>query len=187
MGYGSRVFFGYLTHLILDELSSVNLSGAKSNVLFGSAFKLFSLRHLYTSFDFAGVTTYLCVSLPQPERLLHALLDAPSKERLIGTLEWMQAANHRFWRGLRSRWPTSRAQCLWDRASLGSFSNALPLQQSALHFPVPTYVYGYPFSDKAAVGLLSDLVGGHVSQLSIKLVKNLVVGLMYKFGCNVIE
>ncbi|MCB0385481.1 MAG: metal-dependent hydrolase, partial [Bdellovibrionales bacterium] len=43
---GVAVFFGYLTHLILDELSSVNLSGAEIKRSFGSAFKLFSLRHL---------------------------------------------------------------------------------------------------------------------------------------------
>ena len=39
---GSFVFIGYLTHLILDEIYSVDISGRRLKKSFGSAFKFFS-------------------------------------------------------------------------------------------------------------------------------------------------
>ncbi|NPA55993.1 MAG: metal-dependent hydrolase [Epsilonproteobacteria bacterium] len=39
---GMFVFIGYLTHLILDEIYSVDLAGARIKSSFGSAFKLFN-------------------------------------------------------------------------------------------------------------------------------------------------
>lgn len=40
--FGMFVFFGYLTHLVLDEIYSVDISGARIKKSFGTAFKFFN-------------------------------------------------------------------------------------------------------------------------------------------------
>ncbi|MCK5353801.1 MAG: metal-dependent hydrolase [Methyloprofundus sp.] len=47
---GLLIGFGFIVHLLLDELFSVDLSNAQLKRSFGSAFKLFSLRYLSASF-----------------------------------------------------------------------------------------------------------------------------------------
>ncbi len=98
---GLVVFAGYLTHLLLDELYAVNLSGAELKRSFGSALKLLSLKYVYTSIAFGVLSVYLLATLPKPERLHRAFLDAQTKERIIGTLEWLQAENHRIFNRMK--------------------------------------------------------------------------------------
>jgi len=46
---GLFIGFGFIVHLLLDEIYSVDLSNARLKKSFGTAFKLFSLRYIYAS------------------------------------------------------------------------------------------------------------------------------------------
>jgi hypothetical protein len=77
---GAFVTFGYLVHLLLDEVYSVNLFGARARRSLGSAFKLWSRRG-----PAATAATYLAAAsafllAPPPGPLLDAIGD-PAQRR----------------------------------------------------------------------------------------------------------
>ena len=71
---GSMILLGFLTHLMLDECSSVNLSGARVKRSFGSACKLFSVRVWWASLFLAGASIWMWLTLPSPHRVLPAVI-----------------------------------------------------------------------------------------------------------------
>jgi hypothetical protein len=79
---GAFVFFGYLTHLVLDELSSVDLWGVTCRRSFGSALKLFSLRNKKASAALY-LATFLAFYLTPPVNDLTDVLLDPSTYQQI--------------------------------------------------------------------------------------------------------
>jgi hypothetical protein len=67
---GLFVFAGYMTHLILDEIYSVDIAGVHIKQSFGSALKFFS-NSKTASAAFFAVMSVLCYILPQKEYLLN--------------------------------------------------------------------------------------------------------------------
>lgn len=64
---GSFVFFGFVIHLILDELYSVDFSNARIKRSFGSAFKLFEYKDLKVSLSMFVVVIGLFFLTPPME------------------------------------------------------------------------------------------------------------------------
>jgi len=61
---GLFISFGFIVHLLLDELYAVNLSGVQLKRSFGSAFKLFSWRYKAASFYMLSATIALFILSP---------------------------------------------------------------------------------------------------------------------------
>jgi hypothetical protein len=72
---GLMVGIGYLTHLVLDEISSVDLFNSSVKRSVGTALKPFSLNSPWSSLAMAGAVAALAWLAPPPDRLL-ATLDA---------------------------------------------------------------------------------------------------------------
>jgi hypothetical protein len=71
---GLFIFFGFLVHLLLDEIYSVDLSNKRLKKSFGTAFKLYSYNNLITSGIMAMLTVALAWITPQPQPLIKAWL-----------------------------------------------------------------------------------------------------------------
>lgn len=67
---GGLVALGYLTHLVLDEVSSVDLNNARVRRSFGSALKPWSLRDPAASLAMAAAVTLLAWLAPAPDDLI---------------------------------------------------------------------------------------------------------------------
>lgn len=94
---GAFISFGYLIHLILDELYSVNLAGIRLKRSFGTALKLFSWKHwgasilLYASTAFAF---YLAPGIqPFSEVMLNQQSYKQMQDNLIPTESWFRNLN----------------------------------------------------------------------------------------------
>jgi len=61
---GLFISFGFIVHLLLDELYGVNLAGVQLKSSFGSAFKLFSWRYKVASFYMLSATVALFMLSP---------------------------------------------------------------------------------------------------------------------------
>ena len=64
--YGSTLFIGFITHLIFDELYSVNLAGARLKKSFGSAFKFYCRKNIKGSLLLYIFMISLWYIMPQP-------------------------------------------------------------------------------------------------------------------------
>ncbi|MGE0627624.1 MAG: metal-dependent hydrolase [Hyphomicrobiaceae bacterium] len=82
---GGFVFLGYLTHLILDEIYSVDVFDRRLKASFGSALKLYDGRHLSDSAVVAALAVLAFVAAP------------PSKPFIEGI------TSYRLWAGLQHR------------------------------------------------------------------------------------
>lgn len=67
---GGVTLLGFFTHLILDELYSVNLSGVRIKKSFGTALKPFSLNAWWASLMLAAASLWLWDKLPHPGDLV---------------------------------------------------------------------------------------------------------------------
>lgn len=63
---GLAIFLGYITHLLLDELASIDLAGLSIKRSFGSAFKLFSIDNWAGSLVMCLVIGLLYFQTPKP-------------------------------------------------------------------------------------------------------------------------
>jgi len=76
---------GFLIHLALDELSSVDLLGARMKRSFGTAFKLGSRRQLLgTAVLYAGVLGLLTIA-PPADRFLRDLTSRRTRAAIAAT------------------------------------------------------------------------------------------------------
>jgi hypothetical protein len=82
---GGFVFIGYLTHLILDEIYSVDVYDTRIKASFGTALKLYDGKHLGDT----AVVTVLAVA---------AFLATPSAKPFVEGI-----TSHNLWAGLHSR------------------------------------------------------------------------------------
>jgi len=71
--FGMFIFLGYITHLILDEIYSVDLSGARIKKSFGTAFKFFN-KDYKTVFIFYTLVIILFSAMPYKEKFLNTLI-----------------------------------------------------------------------------------------------------------------
>lgn len=89
---GGFMFIGYLTHLLLDELYSVNLMGQRLKRSFGSAMKLFDSRKPGDSATIAALAVILFLlappSRPFVDGITSPLLWTGLHERLLPRDEW---------------------------------------------------------------------------------------------------
>jgi hypothetical protein len=79
------MFVGYLTHLTLDEIYSVDVMDTRLKASFGTALKLFDRRHFYASVGMAAAT-------------LAAIVMSPSTHSFVNGL-----ASQSLWSGLEQR------------------------------------------------------------------------------------
>lgn len=80
--YGAFVTLGYLLHLLLDELVSVNLMGRKIKRSFGTAMKLYDPKNWFVSLlVYIGLIMALLVS---PEH--HGIIELLQEKNLLGSL-----------------------------------------------------------------------------------------------------
>lgn len=83
---------GYLTHLTLDELFSVDLHGSRLKRSFGTALKPIDFKHLNSSFLMGLLTLALAITLPDPAPLVNLLseknLFTPLQARLWPKGRW---------------------------------------------------------------------------------------------------
>lgn len=89
---GGFMFIGYLTHLLLDELYSVNLMGQRLKRSFGSAMKLFDSRKPGDSATIAALAVILFLlappSRPFVDGITSPLLWTGLHQRLLPEDEW---------------------------------------------------------------------------------------------------
>jgi len=69
--FGMFIFIGYITHLTLDEVYSVDLSGARMKKSFGTALKLFN-KDYKTVALFYSLAILLFVLMPQKQQFFHS-------------------------------------------------------------------------------------------------------------------
>lgn len=73
---GGFLFIGYMTHLILDEIFSVDLMGRRLKASFGSALKLYDQKHAGESLTIAALTVIVFLLAP-PSQTFIAGLSSP--------------------------------------------------------------------------------------------------------------
>lgn len=69
---GLFIGFGFIVHLLLDEMYSVDLSNRRLKKSFGTALKLYSPRNLTASLLMGALTLALVWITPQPQPLIKA-------------------------------------------------------------------------------------------------------------------
>jgi hypothetical protein len=70
---GGFMFIGYLTHLVLDEIYSVDVFDTRLKASFGSAFKLIDGKHLGDTAVIAVLTVLLFLATPSSGQFVHGL------------------------------------------------------------------------------------------------------------------
>lgn len=79
------MFVGYITHLTLDEIYSVDVMDTRIKSSFGTALKLFDRRHVYASVAMVGATALAIMLSPQTTTFVQGL------------------SSHDMWSGLEQR------------------------------------------------------------------------------------
>jgi len=72
---GFFLFIGYITHLVLDEISSVDLTSAQIKRSLGSGLKLFSFQYPWTSLLICLLAVAVFWLAPSPRAFLRSLAD----------------------------------------------------------------------------------------------------------------
>ena len=89
---GAFMFVGYLTHLILDEIYSVDFMGNRLKKSFGSALKVIDTRYPRNTLAMAVVTVLVLYLAPSPKPLVDAMsspaLWSGLNERLLPDGKW---------------------------------------------------------------------------------------------------
>ena len=90
---GGFMFIGYLTHLILDEIYSVDFLGNRLKASFGSALKVIDTRYPGHTLAMAMVTVLVLYLAPSPKPLVDAVsspaLWSGLNERLLPNGKWI--------------------------------------------------------------------------------------------------
>jgi hypothetical protein len=79
---GCFVVFGYLIHLLLDELYSVDMMGVRLKKSFGTALKPISFTYLKASFALIAATCVLYFFVPEPASFIQEVGDVKLYETL---------------------------------------------------------------------------------------------------------
>lgn len=92
---GLFVFLGYIIHLTLDEIYSVDFTGARIKKSFGSALKLFERRSPGSSFLMAGALVAILLFAP-PSAEFRKIMEPSQvteffKERMFPQNGWFQS------------------------------------------------------------------------------------------------
>jgi hypothetical protein len=86
------MFAGYLTHLTLDEIYSVDVMDTRLKSSFGTALKFFDRRHFYASLGMAAATLAAIVVSPPTNTFVDGLtsrsLWSGLEQRLLPTNKW---------------------------------------------------------------------------------------------------
>lgn len=86
------MFVGYITHLTLDEIYSVDVMDTRIKSSFGTALKLFDRRHLAASAAMAGATALAIMLSPQTATFVNGLSShdmwSGLEQRLLPTDKW---------------------------------------------------------------------------------------------------
>lgn len=69
---GLFIGFGFIVHLVLDEVYSVDLSNKRMKKSFGTALKLYSYKNMTTSALMAVCTLLLALITPEPQPVINA-------------------------------------------------------------------------------------------------------------------
>jgi hypothetical protein len=89
---GVFMFVGYITHLTLDEIYSVDVMDTRIKSSFGTALKLFDRRHVYASVAMAGATAVAIFLAPPTTTFVEGVgshnLWTGLEQRLLPTGKW---------------------------------------------------------------------------------------------------
>ncbi len=77
---GFFIFYGFLIHLILDELYSVDFMNHRVKRSFGTALKIVDLRKLPNSCLIVGLSVFLWFLAPESEAFVEALLNPTNRD-----------------------------------------------------------------------------------------------------------
>ena len=96
---GGFLFIGFLTHLILDEMYSVDVLGNHIKKSFGTAFKPFDKRNLVGSGVMAAAAVALLFATPSIATFYDGITSRPMwaalNDRLLPKETWFKAMAHR--------------------------------------------------------------------------------------------
>lgn len=91
---GLFVFFGYVIHLMLDEIYSVDITGARLKRSFGTAFKLWEYRSIPASLAMFGALVCTLPFTPPPEDFVKIMQPAQVgqffRERMFPQGRWFE-------------------------------------------------------------------------------------------------
>jgi membrane-bound metal-dependent hydrolase YbcI (DUF457 family) len=86
------MFVGYVTHLTLDEVYSVDVMDTRVKSSFGTALKFFDRRHLGASVAMAGAVATVVMAAPRPDTFVEGLssrsLWTGLEQRLLPAGKW---------------------------------------------------------------------------------------------------
>jgi hypothetical protein len=86
------MFVGYITHLTLDEIYSVDVMDTRIKSSFGTALKLFDRRHVYASAAMAGAVVAAIMLSPRTDTFVEGLSSHSMwtglEQRLLPTDKW---------------------------------------------------------------------------------------------------
>jgi hypothetical protein len=92
---GTFVFFGYVIHLVLDEIYSVDITGARLKRSFGSALKLFDRNSTSASMLMAGALVAALLVTPPSEEFRRIMKPSQVtqffRERMLPQKGWFQS------------------------------------------------------------------------------------------------
>jgi membrane-bound metal-dependent hydrolase YbcI (DUF457 family) len=98
---GGFLFVGYVTHLVLDEIYSVDVMDTRIKASFGTALKLYDSRSWSDSAIVAAATVALYFATPSPQTFLDGLtsrqLWAELQNRLLPQDKWFGLVGPRDW------------------------------------------------------------------------------------------
>jgi hypothetical protein len=83
---GLFIFFGFLIHLLLDEISSVDVANNKIKRSFGTAFKLFEYKNLYLSAILILITLVGYNIAPNPKVFFQTVTDIDTCYKIINSI-----------------------------------------------------------------------------------------------------
>jgi hypothetical protein len=91
------MFVGYLTHLTLDEIYSVDVMDTRIKSSFGTALKMFDRRNVYSSAAMAGAAAAAIVLSPQTNTFVEGLSShsmwSGLEQRLLPSGKWFGVIN----------------------------------------------------------------------------------------------
>jgi hypothetical protein len=98
--YAGFVALGYLTHLCLDELASVDLLNSRIKRSFGTALKPFSVRSPWSSLGMAGAAMILVLSAPSVSPVLQTARELGVSGESLRVQLWRSSSLlARYWPG----------------------------------------------------------------------------------------
>lgn len=129
------MFLGYMTHLTLDEIYSVDVMDTRLKASFGTALKFIDRRHFYSSIAMAAATLGAIVLSPPTRSFVYGLssrdLWSGLEHRLLPADKWFGLVNGPYLAHRQKEAPPSVETGSIVQGAAGQKAPALPSSQAA--------------------------------------------------------